>query len=414
MKYFRHTVLTVLTLLAVGAFAAPAAAQGGTVYVDDDGAQCAGALTSIQAALNALAANGTVVVCPGVYPEQLRITKNVTVVGYPTANASAAIVRPTSGVPIASFTGRQITPVVIVKPVTGNLSSVNLVNLTIDGGRLPFAGCEPAAMGVYYGNSSGQMYALAVRNITNGAALTGCQGGLGIYVQSGPAGSSNVTISNSTVHDYDKNGITANEVGTIVTIRANTITGLGDKTEAAQNGIQIGYGARATIESNGVTAHAWHGCTAANCSYAASNVLLYGASNSIVRSNLLSKSQVNIAVQSDPSFPANNNQITANLISDDLFDGVSIFDAASNQVTNNLINNSGEAGIFVDGTGAGNTISGNTIDEGACGVLAPTAAIGTNTYYNTVVNLCTAAPAAATAARASNGGDAAKHVQAVR
>ncbi|MEO8074864.1 MAG: right-handed parallel beta-helix repeat-containing protein [Acidobacteriota bacterium] len=410
MKYVRHAVLTVLVVCA---FAARLAAQS-VVFVDDDHAQCGDALyTSIQPALNAVTTGGTVVVCPGVYPEQLRITRNVTVVGYPIGNASAAIIRPTSAVPIVSFTGRSITPVVIVKPVTGSLGSVTLVNLTIDGGGLAFAGCEPAAMGVYYGNSSGQMYALAVRNITNGPTQTGCQGGLGIYVQSGLAGTSTVTISNSTVHDYDKNGITANEVGTNVTIRSNTITGLGDKTQAAQNGIQIGYGAKATIESTGVTNHAWGGCTAEDCAYTASNILIYGASNSSVRSNLLSRSQVNVAVQSAPAFLANNNLITANLISDDLFDGVSVFDANSNQVTNNLINNSGEAGVFVDGTGNANTVSGNTIDEGTCGVLAPTNPVAANTYYNTVTNVCLAAPTALKAS-ASNGGDQAKQVQPVR
>ena len=61
--------------------------------------------------------------------------------------------------------------------------------------------------------------------------LNGCQSGLGILVQSG-GGSSVVTIANSSIHDYQKNGITANEAGTHVTISGNVVTGLGTAAAA--------------------------------------------------------------------------------------------------------------------------------------------------------------------------------------
>lgn len=67
--------------LALGLIAAPAAAAGITVYIDDDGtagaAGCNGSTTvptSIQAAVDASGPNDTILVCPGKYPETVDIS----------------------------------------------------------------------------------------------------------------------------------------------------------------------------------------------------------------------------------------------------------------------------------------------------------------------------------------------------
>ena len=56
--------------------------------------------------------------------------------------------------------------------------------------------------------------------------------GLGIYVQSASPSTSTVKIQNSTVRGIQKNGITGNEVGTTVTITANSVVGAGPTTTA--------------------------------------------------------------------------------------------------------------------------------------------------------------------------------------
>ena len=90
-----------------------------------------------------------------------------------------------------------------------------------------------------------------------GAGLTGCQAGLGIFVQSGGGGTSTVSITSNNVENYQKNGITGNEVGTTVTITGNTVIGQGPTSGAAENSIQIGFGATGTITGNTVGSDVW-------------------------------------------------------------------------------------------------------------------------------------------------------------
>ena len=76
-----------------------------------------------------------------------------------------------------------------------------------------------------------------------------------------------MNIAGSSVHDYQKNGITANEVGTDVNITGNAVTGVGPSPQIAQNGIQIAFGAKGTIDSNSVINHVYSLCTSVNCAF---------------------------------------------------------------------------------------------------------------------------------------------------
>src|SRR5205085_787371 len=81
-------------------------------------------------------------------------------------------------------------------------------------------------------------------------------------------------IVNCSIHDFQKNGITANETGTTVQIHRNVITGLGPVTGAAQNGIQIGFNAGGSIRSNIVTNNVWSPCTStSSCDAVGTNIV---------------------------------------------------------------------------------------------------------------------------------------------
>src|SRR5204863_47646 len=91
-------------------------------------------------------------------------------------------------------------------------------------------------------------------------ATPGCQAVLGIFVQSGNGGpglNSNVAILNNLVDEYGKNGITANEPGTFVIVTNNMVTGRGATGlgDAAQNGVQIGFGGRGLVSGNTISYH---------------------------------------------------------------------------------------------------------------------------------------------------------------
>jgi hypothetical protein len=90
----------------------------------------------------------------------------------------------------------------------------------------------------------------------------GSQHGTAIYYRAF-GGSASGTISNNTVTNYQKNGITTS--GNVsATVSNNTVTGQGPVSWIAQNGIQFGYGAKGTVTGNNVSGNAYTGSNLAS------------------------------------------------------------------------------------------------------------------------------------------------------
>jgi hypothetical protein len=270
---------------------------------------------------------------------------------------------------------------------------VTLLNLTIDGLSAAPSGCgTPDYIGVYYRNASGRIDSLAIRNIKLGTGSEGCQTGLGIFVQSGHGGSSRVDILNNSLHDYQKNGITANEAGTHISIEGNAISGFGESTIIAQNGIQVGFGADGEVESNSVINHIFTGCADPNTcgSNAAANILITGSDGVEVSHNTTGKAQLNIYYEGNKGEVSNNT-----IFETDVFDGITLI-GNRNRATGNSIFNSQEAGVFVQGNK--NLVNGNTINEAPVGILEGSPSSGNNysgnRFFNTGMNIVPA-PASA-------------------
>ncbi|MGH3359658.1 MAG: right-handed parallel beta-helix repeat-containing protein, partial [Nocardioidaceae bacterium] len=82
---------------------------------------------------------------------------------------------------------------------------------------------------------------------------SGCQDGNAIEVRNAPFDTTGAdvvaTVSGNEVADYQKTGVVVN--GSVVaTVVDNTIGGLGPVPYIAQNGVQIGFGAAASVEDN--------------------------------------------------------------------------------------------------------------------------------------------------------------------
>jgi hypothetical protein len=173
--------------------------------------------------------------------------------------------------------------------------SVSITGITVDGVNNLITQCSPRLEGIYFQNSSGKIDSVVVRNMKLGSGLSGCQSGTGILVESGNGGTSRVEIVNCRIHDFQKNGITANEIGTSVSAHSNTINGVGPTNGAAQNGIQVGFGATGKIVQNTVANMIWAPCTDINtCQAVATNILVAESDGVEVSSNTVSISQVGI------------------------------------------------------------------------------------------------------------------------
>src|SRR5713101_941016 len=182
----------------------PIPAIGGQqLVVDDDKVQCPNAAFSkIQDAVDAATPGAVIRVCKGNYAEQVAIHKALTIA----ADSGAVLMPGTMQQNTTSlFDGTPLATAILVADTT----DVTIEGLIVDGANNGVAQCSPRLFGIAFQNASGEISEVAIRNFKLGTTLAGCQSGTGIFVQSGGGGVSNVGIEKSTIHDFQKNGITA-------------------------------------------------------------------------------------------------------------------------------------------------------------------------------------------------------------
>ena len=282
------------------------------LVVDDDKVECPNATFSrIQDAVDAASPGASIRVCKGNYAEQVAIHKPLTI-----AADSGAVLMPGTMQPNTTslLDGSPFATAILVADTT----DVSIEGLIVDGVNNGVPQCSPRLFGIAFQNASGEVSHVAIRNFKLGTGLGGCQSGTGILVQSGGGGSSSVEIQESTIHDFQKNGITANEVGTHVSVHGNVVTGIGPTTGAAQNGIQIGFGAGGAISKNTVTNNVWSPCTAVDtCSDVATNILVTESNGVEVTDNDAGISQVGIFLHGNEGLVAQNKTFASSV-----FDGI--------------------------------------------------------------------------------------------
>jgi hypothetical protein len=131
--------------------------------------------------------------------------------------------------------------------------TVNVTNSTVDGVSEPSLNGDQHGNAIFYINASTSSAVDDSRTCSNAGSTTG-------------------TVSGNTVTGYQKNGITVKCPGVSVTISNNTVTGAGETTLLAQNGIELGLGATGTITGNTVSGNEYTGPNGAS----SSGVLVFG------------------------------------------------------------------------------------------------------------------------------------------
>jgi len=355
--------LPALTIAVV--FAAPAAAVAAahaTLVVAKDGLgspkDCDAAIptpyTTIGAAVAAARAGDLVKVCPGIYAEQVVIAKSLTLQG-----ENGAVMRPSAmqANTTSLVTGSDLAVAIVVD----GAKDVAIEGLTVDGADNGL-NCTPSLFGIFFRNASGAIRNSVIENMR--PELAACaSSGTGIFVQSAGGSTSKVRIEGNSIHDYQKNGITANEAGTDVRIgKGNVITGLGSTAESVQNGIQLAFGATGVIEDSIVTNNISAACASVSvCPFNANAVIIFQSGGVRVSDNVLGLSQTGVFVEGD------DNTVTQNRIFDmQVFDGVAVF-GDHNRIHQNTIVRSDESAIFIDGNH--NKVQGNRINEAPVGIL---------------------------------------------
>jgi parallel beta-helix repeat protein len=339
---------------------------------------------TIQQAVNASPAGTVIKICPGNYPEQVAIiAKSLTLEGIESETEDAIVILPPAGGLVANTTDVDSGDPVAAQLVVRNTGSVSISNLTVDGTGNGLS-CGPDVRGILFQSSSGTVKHVAVRNQVPNGIPNGCQVGESIWVETAADHSSIVTIEHSSVHNYNKNGITGNDASTNLTLTGNYVQGAGVVPgSAAQNGIQVGFGATGTIKDNIVIDNIYGDPTVA----ASADVLLYDAaenSSITISRNIVGNSQLPIALYTDTVGVGDGVSVTGNrAFGASTYDGIDVC-TDGNTVTGNTIVNSAESGVHLDAscgsTGQNNTVTGNVILESACaGILDDTNGAGGNT-----------------------------------
>ena len=207
MRRFRMFLLAVVPLLAAHLMMA----DGNFAVVGT----CKPKLTSfttIQAAVTKVPPGSTVLVCPGVYPEQVTISQPLTLQGIADSNLDQITITATGGLApnVTSMFSQSVAAQVLVQVPVQNAGPVNITNIAVDGTGGD-QGCTASGgtwlAGVFYSGSSGSVNRVRANGQMDGSC------GVGIWAENAGSPNQSLTIQGSSVHDIDNAGIFASSGG---------------------------------------------------------------------------------------------------------------------------------------------------------------------------------------------------------
>lgn len=379
--------------------------------------------SSIQAAINAADEGDTINVAPGTYDEQVVIDKSLTLQGA----GDTTIIKPSSADKLTQvFDGlfwfggtKNIAGIIVANVLNG--SPVTVKNLKVDESLVTTKPSEwDYLAGIFYRETGGTVDKVTVAGT---GAWSSVDRAYGMYLSAG-TNIVTVEVKDSTITNFDKNGIEAMGDKLTANIHDNTITGRGVINDEVQNGVNIGRDAIATVNYNTIsnlayepkTSYAtgilaWHYVLPTGVSFTANgnNItncqvgVSFEGANGTAQGNTVAGGEVGltglvaqyreagtwtatfrgntVTAANDTSgyenaaiicqtfeenvsitFVADDNTLTGN--TGTTADGIYIANAKATITDNTL--SGWQHGIFLDGSvGAGSTITGNTITNNA-------------------------------------------------
>jgi FG-GAP-like repeat/Right handed beta helix region/RTX calcium-binding nonapeptide repeat (4 copies)/FG-GAP repeat len=309
-----------------------------------------GSFSTIQAAVNAAANGDTIQVAPGTYTEQVTVNglTSLTIEGTGADPSQTVILSPTVLTSNIQNPGEFHT---FTDALVGaeNGASVTIKNLTVNGNNQGVVYATGANGGGDLIGIEGVNASLTVMNVhvtgtedVEGGVVQGGQGNKGIVVNDTNSSTQTLTVTGSTVDNFQKAGILAEGTGLTATINNNTVTGVGtNPINLSQNLVELASGAAGSITQNQITG-------VSDAAGGANGVLIFKSGS-----------------------------------------GVTV----SNNTVSGFAGNVNSAGIYFAGvdapTAEGNTISGQGFalsDDGSFGAFNTALVQDTNTYTSDALN----------------------------
>ncbi len=321
---------------------------------------------AVQRGVNVASTGGHLYIQAGSFDDQVTIGQDLSVTG--AGPGQTTIFAPATMAP-DSYGKRNVVEI-------NNGASVTMTGLTVSGPGSGTSGSIDTGIAVL-GGANLDLSAAAVVDISDNP-LSGAQNGEGIRVgqprnTTTPATWGTATITNVTVSGYQKNGIVFAGAGTTGTIQNDTITGVGLTNTIAQNGIQIGDGATATVEDNIVSGNEYNGPFGGASPLVTQSIgiLIFDAGSGVtITGNTVKGNDLGIyTYSSSPSDVAIDGNLL-NTATPNRYEGI-LVDQGNATLTNNAVVG-GQIGVLVmayagntSGSvatlGAGNTITGAAV-----------------------------------------------------
>ena len=292
-----------------------AAASGRTVYVDDNGTASASAkgacgkpnFSTIQAAVNDVSTT-TIVVCKGMYSEQVAVTRSLSLGGRAGATIQAPADLDDLGA-IVLFLGAQKS---------------RLSGFVISGASTPDPDLH-AGVDVRDG-AEVAINRNRIRDIRD-VSVRSTQG-KGIYVDGARA-----EITDNGIERFGTDGIFVWNPGGFATIEGNTIRGLEPDIIGGQRGIHLREGGRGKVEDNTITVNT-----------NGTGILVSQTAAVLIRKNTSTGNAAGIILSGETS----DIQVRGNTVRDNTSVGIDLADAGQNTVADNVVVNNGGDGIRVE------------------------------------------------------------------
>lgn len=336
----------------------------------------------------------TILVCPGIYAEQISINTSLTLKGIQSGNSGLPIIVPPPGglrqnatgfdLPLSWYRNAALAAQIFVN----SGASVNITGLALDAAGSLVTDCFLNPVGIVYQDSSGVVDHVSAKNQVNpctfGNGFPNPHGD-GVLVQSDGALPAVVTVENSSFDNIGLNGIDANGAtagGASLTAKGNSLVGPGN---TQGNGIYVSQ-ADSTVSNNTISDALHLG------EFTGYVGIISECSNTFTASNnKVSNALEGIAISSPSSYCATSAySVTGNVLSGMQASGIEVC-GPNHIVQGNTISDVGQAGVILDDVAIGLscgtqavTVSGNTIDR-ACAALLQGPANGANLINANVI-----------------------------
>lgn len=371
-----------VALIAVGSASAATVAVG----------SCMPKLVSFDSltdAVQGVPPGGTILVCPGVYAEQLIISRSLTLKGVSGGNSGNPVIAPPPGGLVANATAFSEpvsffaagTPFAAQVIVQGG-ADVTLSDIAVDATGFNIPTCTPFVVGVLIQNSSATLNAMVMKNQlqTSGSPCFSLgAGGAAVLAQNASANPTTLKIENSTFLNNGE-GYESDGAGNTSTLINNSFAG---NPTTNGNAISI-FNGNSTIEGNSISNLTFPALAPNNPFGAAFGILLSCVPSGKIANNTIATSQVGIISARVGSCIPTDLSIVGNRVSDSQFYGIYL-SSTNGLVRGNEIRSSGIA-LRTDPKAGGNTIKDNLINDTCAAFSSDPATPPNKIDDNTVAN----------------------------